>query len=53
VKIREHDFRWSLNAVVARRRRQTMAAAALLNLVDSHLIPQPGVEYLPPAVLSS
>ncbi len=47
VKIRGHDFRWSLNAVVTRRRRQTMATAALLDLVDDHLIPQPGVEHPP------
>ncbi len=44
VKIREHDFRWSLNAVVLRRRRPTAAAAALLQLAGAHLIEQPGVE---------
>jgi DNA-binding transcriptional LysR family regulator len=43
VKVREHDFRWSLNAVVLRRRRRT-AAAALLQLAGAHLIEQPGVE---------
>ena len=44
VKVREHDFRWSLNAVVLRRRRLTAAAAALLQLAGAHLIEQPGVE---------
>src|SRR5580693_4963645 len=44
VKVREHDFRWSLNAVVLRRRRLTAAAAALLQLADAHRIEQPGVE---------
>ena len=44
VKVREHDFRWSLNAVVLRRRRPTAAAAALLQLAGAHLIEQPGVE---------
>jgi DNA-binding transcriptional LysR family regulator len=44
VKVREHDFRWSLNAVVLRRRRLTAAATALLQLADAHLIEQPGVE---------
>jgi len=43
VKVREHDFRWSLNAVVLRRRRRT-AAAALLQLAGAHLIERPGVE---------
>ena len=44
IKIREHDFRWSLNAVVLRRRRLTAAPAALLKLADAHLIHQPGVQ---------
>jgi len=44
VKVREHDFRWSLNAVVLRRRRLTAAAAALVQLAGAHLIEQPGVE---------
>ncbi len=43
-KVREHDFRWSLNAVVLRRRRLTAAAAALLHLAGEHLIQPPGVE---------
>jgi len=47
VKIREHDFRWSLNAVVLRRRRRTAATAALLELAGAHLIPQTGVERMP------
>jgi DNA-binding transcriptional LysR family regulator len=34
VKVREHDFRWSLTA----------AAAALLQLAGAHLIEPPGVE---------
>ena len=46
VKVREHDFRWSLNAVVLRRRRLTAAAAALLQLAGAHLIEQPGLERL-------
>jgi DNA-binding transcriptional LysR family regulator len=44
VTVREHDFRWSLNAVVLRRRRLTAAAAALLQLAWAHLIERPGVE---------
>ena len=44
VKVREHDFRWSLNAVVLRRRRRTAAATALLQLAGAHLIERPGVE---------
>jgi hypothetical protein len=46
VRVREHDFRWSPNAVVLRRRRLTAAAAALLQLAGAHLIEQPGVERL-------
>jgi DNA-binding transcriptional LysR family regulator len=44
VRIREHDFRWSLNAVVLRRRKLTAATAALLEIADSHLTHQPGVQ---------
>ena len=44
IRIREHDFRWSLNAVVLRRRRLTAAPAALLELADAHLTDQPGVQ---------
>ena len=43
-KVREHDFRWSLNSVVLRRRRLTAAAAALLQLAGERLIQPPGVE---------
>jgi DNA-binding transcriptional LysR family regulator len=44
VRIREHDFRWSLNAVVLRRRRLTAASAALLEIAGAHLTDQPGVQ---------
>jgi DNA-binding transcriptional LysR family regulator len=44
VRIREHDFCWSLNAVVLRRRRLPAAPAALLELADAHLMDQPGVQ---------
>jgi DNA-binding transcriptional LysR family regulator len=44
VRILESDFRWSLNAVVLRRRRLTAACAALLELADAHLTDQPGVQ---------
>lgn len=46
VRIREHDFRWSLNAVMLRRRRLTAASAALLELADGHLTDQPGVQQM-------
>lgn len=44
IRIREHDFHWSLNAVVLRRRRLTPAQTALLELADAHLTDQPGVQ---------